>query len=154
MVQKIVELLGFSLLSCILYRLGGSEGFNTKVRDCGVPTLFALYLGRLGAFTGILGWVCLPLMLLAMFGALTTYHYFLPKPKDYTWWHYSLHGFMIGLSAIFYAMATGHYFWFSLRTIFLSLFMGAWYFVAVRKDWLNEGGRGFIIVFSSPLLLI
>ncbi len=145
--------LGLSIVGAILGRLGGKKGFNTKFRDIGLPCVFGLYLWHLGVFKGIFSLIWLIPSLILMTLALTTYRYFLPKPKDYSWWHYSLHGFMVS-SAVFPLMfSSGHWLGFGMRCIVNSILVGLWsHFIS--QDDLEEGGRYFIIIATIPLLLI
>jgi len=145
----------FTFLGGLLYRIGG--WIKTQVRDIGVSLLFCLYLGILAYFKGELGlWQRLSFIPCfgAMWGSLTTYRYFFPKPKDYTWWHYAMHGFFCSLSAIFFAWASDHWFGFGLRVTICTIFIAGWYFIAKWNDWLHEFGRGAVLIATTPLCLI
>src|SRR3990167_3326967 len=84
-------------------------------------------------------------------GALSTYRYFLPKPKDYQWWHYSLHGFMVSLAAIPYAYVSGHWMGLWIRCVICAILVGAWsHFIG--WDDLEEGGRGTILTGTAVFL--
>ena len=88
-----------------------------------------------------------------MWGSISTYRYMFPKPKDYAFWHYAMHGFFIALSMIFYAWACGDiWFGFGFRVAACTIGMGAWYFIAKWNDILHEGGRGVILVATISLL--
>ncbi len=139
-------ILGLAIVSAFLYRRGGTSA-GTLWRDLGVSTIISGVLLLLGIKIGwlwLLSWgVC--------YGALTSYRYFLPKPVDYSWWHFALHGFMIALSTIIVAYyKPGAY----IRLVALPLLLGGWYFIARKSDTIHEMGRGFFIVATLPLLLI
>lgn len=134
----------------------GGTSLGTRWRDCGVSLIIALYLGYIAYLKGFLGlWVAVSLFPTFGLGwaALTTYRYFLPKPSDYKWYHYSLHGFMVALSATFFAWASGYWLGFGIRSIVCCGLVGFWSHI-ISKDTLEEWGRGFILVSSLPLLLI
>lgn len=141
-----------SSIAGILYRIGGC--IWSWVRDWGIAPLFVAYMAYMGAVQGLWQWLSMVLCFFGLAGALSTYRYFLPKPINYNWYHYAMHGFFIGLSAIFYALASGKWIGFGCRTLSLAVFMGIWYFIAKKKDWLHEGGRGFVIIATTPLLAI
>ncbi len=143
--------LGFSLIAGILYRIGGWK--VSPVRDWGLPCLFVAYLWHLHAISGFWQWISILPCFFAMGGALTTYRYIFPKPKDYSWWHYAMHGFFCSLSAIFYAWASGHWIGFGIRVVICTVFMGAWYFLGRWNDNLHEGGRGAVLLATVPMII-
>jgi hypothetical protein len=151
---KLVVTLALSVISGILGRLGGKEGFDTKFRDIGVSACICAILGFLTQNRAIVGYLALIPVFGLQWGALTTYRYFLPKPKDYSWWHYSLHAFMICLCALPFVLVTKQYFLFGLRCLVSSALVGAWYFVAKWNDDLHEFGRYFLVTLSSYLLVL
>ena len=149
-----ILIIGISVISGVLGRLGGKEGYNTKFRDIGVSLAICLLVGLLGGKSlGFWGYMALLPAFLAQMGALTTYRYFLPKPKDYAWWHYALHGFFVALAIFPVILVTKDWFWFSLRCITSAVACGIWYFLAKWNDDLHEGGRYFLITLSTWLLL-
>jgi hypothetical protein len=142
-----------SVIGGILYRLGGKQGFNTKYRDLGVPAVFVVLMALFGAIKGIFTGLSLIPCFGLMFAALTTYHYFLPKPPDYKWYHYAMHGFFCSLAAIFYAWASGNWLWFGVRVGINTVFISAWSYW-IGWDDLEEFGRGACMIATVPLLLI
>lgn len=142
-----------SAISAVCYRLGGAEGFNTKIRDLGVPTVCTGLIILLGIPDGLWSYLALIPSFGIMFGTLTTYRYFLPKPTDYTWVHYALHGFMVALALFPFAWATGLWLGFIIRVLTCAIGVGAWSHFT-KWDILEEGGRGFIICATIPLLMI
>ena len=151
---RILIILGTSILGGILYRLGGKEGFNTRYRDIGVPLCICALLGLLGGLNGLWQWLSLFPCFFLQWGALTTYRYFLPKPKDYSWYHYAMHGSFVSLAIFPYSLATGHWIVFGLRVILCTIGLSSWYFIAKWNDDLHEWGRGFILTLTTPLLLL
>ena len=151
---RIIVILGVSIISGILYRLGGKTGFNTKLRDVGCSLLICALIGLFGGLNTILGWLCLPVCFGLAWAALTTYRYFLPKPKDYSWYHYALHGFFVAFAAFPYALVTKHYLGFGLRCLVCAVGLGVWYHLAKWNDDLHEWGRGFILTLTVPLMFL
>ena len=146
---KVLVWLIASVLGAILYRMGGSEKFDTLFRDLGVSLITLLLLGFLGLR---FSWFYV-LVFGLQWGALSTYRYFLHKPVDYYWYYYSLHGFMIGL-ACFPLYWVGFH-WYSIlgRTLLMAITMGIW--SHFQEDAIKEElGRGFIVTSTIPLLLI
>lgn len=150
---KILWVLGLSCLAGYLYRRGGTDE-GTLWRDAGCSALFCLVLALLGAVHGL--WQGLSLLGLfgLSWGALSSYRYFVPKPKDYGWYFYSFHGFMVALAAIPYSWVSGKWLGFGLRCIICAVGCGVWDIIMWRSDVWNERGRGFILAISLPILLI
>lgn len=142
------------IASSITYRLGGTSA-GTKWRDLGTTACLTLSLIVLGLVHGIWAWLSLILVFGMTMGAMTTYRYFLPKPKDanYRWWHYSLHGFMVSLADLPFACATGKWATFALRCVVCTAFVGAWSGL-IGNDTLEESGRGFIFNVTRLIYLI
>jgi hypothetical protein len=129
-----------SIVSGVLYRLGGAKGYNTKFRDLGCPTV------RLGAMF-VLGyhapWWCHVIAFGLLFGALTTYWDFL-FGFDNFWFH----GFMCGVAYVPYAFvgSIGWWHWIA-QCVALAVVIGAW--SAWQKDAVREEfGRGFVLPLS------
>jgi hypothetical protein len=146
----------------ILYRLGGKEGFWGGFRDLGVPAVFLACLWALGGVSWESQALPLTIACLTLSAALRTYKYGLPKPKDYTWPYYALHGFMTALTAAPYAWQTGRWLGFAVRVGICATWMGAWTvaisWVSRRYPWkhwdeVNEWGRGAILIFTVPWLV-
>lgn len=143
-------ILVLAIIGGVLYRLGGTSA-GSKWRDAGVSLVSVGYLAvRLPLIDG---WAVGALI--ASFGlmwmALSTYRYFLPKPVDYKWWHYALHGFMVALAVLPVALVTKHLLFFAIRCIICSMLVGGWSHL-ISEDNLEEFGRGFIIVSTLPIL--
>jgi len=135
-----------SLFSALAYRLGGQ--LQTKIRDLGLPAIATVYLLILGLKCS---WWAYLLHFGLLFGALTTY--WKKKDQDAKWWNWLLTGLGYSLSALPIAIATNHWFGFAIRTITLTAFATFWS-EFIGWDILEEGGRGFFITCSLPLLLI
>ena len=146
--------LALSIIGGLFNRWGGQgKPFNTKYRDIGVSVVICLILAISGQIRGIPAWLSLLPCALLMFGALTTYRYFLPKPEDYSWYHYSLHGFMVSL-AIFPLMFFAFSWWlFWIRCIFCAIGLGVWSHI-IKDDFWEEFGRGFILCLSIAILFL
>jgi hypothetical protein len=91
LLSRLLAILIATLLSSLLYRLGGQgKPFNTKYRDLGCPTVLFLLLWFLFGFH----WIYFLVFGLS-FGALTTYWDFIFKYDNF-WFT----GFMYGLAGI------------------------------------------------------
>jgi len=143
-----------SVIAGLAYRAGGSDKFPSWVRDWLVAPLFAINLALLGLVKGFWGWGSLIVCLGLTGAAISSYHYFFPKPDHYNGFWYALHGLVIGLAALPVAIVTSHYIGLGIRCLCLPVFMGVWYGVMKKNDFWHEFGRGVAIVASSPLLLI
>ncbi len=147
--------LSLTILGAILYRMGGAAGWNTKWRDCGVAAVIVAMLVGFWKPGGLWEWLSLLPTFGLSWGALTSYHYFLPKPKDYIWPYYALHGFMVSLASAFSAWVIGLWVLFVLRVVICSILMGFWSWLILDilqpriswKHWdvCHECGRGAII---------
>jgi len=144
-----------ALLSGALYRSGGMAGSNTKARDWGCALILGWYIFRLPI---TFEWWWHGLAFVALWGALSTYWDSIPfnKKKD----NFYLHGFMCGMSSIFYAIQINTpKFWIFLfiRSIVLGLLMGGLnkfvnkYNVPFR-DWIEEIFRGVVLIYTIKIL--
>lgn len=146
----ILKLLGLSIISGILYRLGGiGKPFDTKYRDLGCPLIACGALFLFWHPVLIKEWLLLLCSFGFMFGALTTYWDIIYKDSDNFW----LHGFGVGIALLPLAWAGIHWWTILIRAIVLAITMGSWS-KFIGWDDLEEFGRGFLIVASLPLLLI
>jgi hypothetical protein len=141
-----------SLVSAVFYRLGGTGGAwwkNTKVRDFGCPLCFIGVCLVLGITAEWYEWF---LTFMLLFGALTTYweHW---GGEGVEWYEWALTGLMYGVAALPLVWGTDMLSGYFLRCIILSLLTVAWS-EAIWRDWLEEGGRGFFLCATTPLMLI
>jgi hypothetical protein len=150
---KVLWVLGLSCLAGWLYRRGGTDK-GTLWRDIGVSLAFVGLVVALGGISTLKEALSLIPCFFASWGALSSYRYFVPKPKDYDWHFYSFHGFMVALAAIPYSWVSGKWLGFWLRCIICAVGCGVWHIIAWRSDVWNERGRGFILAISLPILLI
>lgn len=154
MVIKFIAIFFLSIISGILYHLGGiGKPFNTKWRDIGcmlcVMATLALTAKNLVYNTpNIAGLLCMAGLTFATF---TTY--FKPKGKDAEWWNWLLVGLAFGLAALPFVYATQHYFGFILRTMFLGFSICVWSESIGDVFW-EEFGRGLLITITVPLLIL
>lgn len=149
---KIIVWLGLSILSGIFYRMGGSDKYNTKWRDIGCMLCAMLVL----IFNGSLVYnvsMIIGLVLTAglTFVSLTTY--FKKKNTDAMWWNWTLVGLAWGLATLPFVFITQHWLGFILRTIFLGGSVTFWSQGIGDVKW-EETGRGVLLTFTMPLLLI
>ena len=146
MLIRLILLIIGSIISAILYRMGGSDTFDTKWRDLGIPTLMILLMSLFGLWHWSL-LLCFSLL----FISLTTY--FKKKGTDAKWWNWLLCGTVYGLSMLPFAWMTEHWLGFILRTIFL-MFSITLYSELIGDVIWEECGRGFIIIASLGFFLI
>ena len=145
---KIGIVIVLSIISAILYRLGGQgKPFNTRYRDvgCSLVTLVALWL-LLGFILSY--WWAYLLTFGLSWGALSAYW-----GLDEKRWGYWAHGLGLSLAILPIVFVTGHWIGFILRTIILTGFITIWSEL-VSKDKIEERGRGFAIIVTTLLLLI
>ena len=142
---SIVVIILASVLSGVMYRMGGSGNYPRQVRTVGIPILSALC----SLFFVPWCWWAYILAFGLCIGAISTYWDFLFGDVDNFW----LHGLMIGLAYLPLAIASGCWMGFIVRSVVLCVFMGIW---SLAWDWdiAEEFGRGASIVASLPLLLI
>lgn len=151
---KLILTLGFSVGAGVLYRMGGSGKYDTKVRDMGCPTVAILTFLLWNPFhlSLILCWG-------AMFGAMTTYWDFvnkwLPvedKGREY-WWNWALHAFGLSLAMIFYTIFKHNWIGFIVSSIINIVGITLWSEKIGNAVW-EERGRGFINNIRMALLAI
>lgn len=135
-------ILALSFLAGVLYRLGGK--YQTKIRDFGVPVIMCVAMLSMGHAH----W-SLVLCFGSLFGSLTTY--WKKKRTDAKWYNWAITGLFYGLSMLPYAIFTGHYLGFAVRSLVLAVLVMVWS-LSIGRDWLEEWGRGFLII--STLLLL
>jgi len=147
--MKILLWLGLSILSAILYRLGGTSA-GTKWRDAGCPLVALILYIALKGFNLSFLWVYLLTFGLS-WGAMTTY--WKRKGTDAKWWNWLLTGLGYSLATLPIAFVTGHWIGFGLRILVLSLLTMFW---SEKIDWdvAEEMGRGAIFCLTIPLLTI
>jgi len=171
MIVLIIVLL--SILSGILYRLGGAEKLNnsfdflrnTKARDIGCnvicnSTIFILLL--LKGFTINLSLFLLYFLSIGLLlASLTTYWKKKGTGGNYFTW--GLTGFFYGLSAIPFIFYTHLWLGFTIRMVILSLFVMLWNkshpqsITIFRTAWdgsqIEEFGRGVVLTLTVLLFL-
>jgi len=125
--------------------MGGSDTYNTKFRDFGVPFVGAGLLALLGFNWWLI--LCYGLY----FGSMTTY--WKKKGTDATWFNWACVGLGFSLAFLPYSIATGHWVGFAIRTFLVTLLIPVWS-QNENKAVLEELGRGFITTVTIPLLLI
>lgn len=147
----VLYILGLSILSGILYRIGGSGWFkNCKaVRRFGCALLGIIALILLGIKVSIYAYV-LTFALSAM--ALSTYNDWLNN-GDENWLCWLVTGALYGLAFIPIALGSGCWIGLIIRSIVLSFGV-----MLVReltsKVFVEEFGSGFLFIATIPLLLI
>jgi hypothetical protein len=147
---KILLVLGLSILSAILYRMGGAKGYDTKFRDLGCPTISLITLFVCQPFILTYWWAYL-LCFGLYFASLTTY--FKKKGEDALWWNWCCVGLAFSLSFLPYAFISGCWLGFMVRGIVLIICIPLWS-VSQGNAVREELGRGFLANITIPLLLI
>jgi hypothetical protein len=135
-----------SVLGGTLYRMGGSEDYNTRWRDAGVSWLISLLMWH---WSAVLHWgLC--------WGALTLS--WKKKGTDAGFWNRYLQGFGVAVAALPYTICVGHWAGFIVRLAILPFIVALWAtymnrrVLCWREDVVSEFGRGFWIVASAYLL--
>lgn len=155
---KIIIWLVASILSGILYRLGGKGGFpNAKLirrLGCSLVTILTMLLLGLYGKSLAKNIVLYFGTFVLLFGTLTTYHDYLAEDKSSEDWPcWAMTGLCYGLSAIPLAWAGVHWFAIFIRAFVLGFLTMAWSEKISNATW-EERGRGFLIPFTLPILLI
>lgn len=145
MILKILAVVLASIISAILYRMGGSAYYNTKYRDIGCSLLSCLLVGYLVSWH----WT-----LILVFGltwaSLTTY--WKVGPKAY-WFNWLITGTMYSVATLPFIIAEGHWLGFASRTIILGGATMIWSELNGNAV-VEECGRGALITLTIPLILI
>ncbi len=131
--------------------MGGSDRFNTKVRDLGISLVG---VGLLVYLYPHYGWKILLSYFLTFglyFGSMTTY--WKKKGTDAKWWNWLMTGLGYSLAFLPFAFASGLWLGFALRCVICSILIMIWS-EKVGNATVEEFGRGFIATITIPLLLI
>lgn len=162
---KIVGVIVLSLIAALLYRLGGSAKMghwfdiflNTKTRDLGVPICSTLALILMCHDTPAVVErpfkfaLALFFSFGLLFGSLTTY--WTEDGHDVKWYNWLITGVGYGLSFLPIALFFSNWLWFGYQLIILATTITLWSTV-IGKAWLEESGRGLLIILTLPLILI
>lgn len=151
-----------AVLSALLYRLGGMSkvdatryapwkwmpqwAVNTKARDIGCSLIACVWIAFV--FPGLAWWIHL-LSFAFVFAALTTYWDDMFNGVD----NFYVHGLGIALAYTPYGLAASMGMGFTLRCIVLAVAMGVLCKYS-SNDYVEECGRGALIILTLPLLLI
>lgn len=148
----ILWILGLSLLSGIAYRLGGiGKPFNTRYRDIGVSLITLATCLILGLKTSLRTSTIAYLIAFGLsWGALASYW---KSGSDMKFRHWCFHGIGLALALLPITYITGHWIGFGLRLFLLPPLIAGWSGIIGEVN-LEEGGRGFFIIATLPLLLI
>lgn len=152
MVFKVIAWLVLSIASAILYRMGGSDTYNTKWRDIGSMLCATLCLLITKPLVFNVETVLAVVVMSGLTFATNT-TYFKRKGTDAKWWNWALVGLAWGLCALPVALVTHCWLGFTLRTIGLGALVCFWSQSNNNVVW-EENGRGFLLTASIPLLLL
>lgn len=149
-----MTILTLSILSGILYRLGGiGKPYPFWLREVGVMTCVALALLNIGSVNW---WIIATMGLVYL--AQTTYFGFInplfgKDKKDKYWWNWILVGIAFSLAVL--PSVIVHSLWIGglARLVVVTVFTAIWSEM-IGEDWLEEFGRGAIQVATMPLLLL
>ena len=144
--------IGLSILSGMLYRIGGSSlpiSNITKIRDAGVPFIGCILVAIDHWPLNGMSWLGLILSFGLSWGAMTTY--FKKKGTDAKWWNWMLVGLAFGIAFLPFAWASGLWIPFLIRTAITTIAITAWC-EAIGWDIAEEFGRGFIYCISLLIL--
>lgn len=154
MVGKTVVWLVISVISALLYWLGGRSWGNKAIRRFGCPLVVYGYLWWLKSFSGLKSAILLVCAYILTALALSTYHdYLAPDKTSENWLCWLMTGLCYGLAA-FPLIWTGiHWYLILIRAIILAITI-MWLRERTGKDWLEEMGSGFLLCVTIPILLI
>jgi len=137
--MKLLILLVSSIISGILYRLGGWEKGNTKYRDAGCPLVFLLLIWILFGFHLKFWWAYLLTFGLS-WAALTTY-----LDSIFGYDNFYAHGFMCGLAGIPLIWCGLPLLLILTRIVVCTVGMGLWSKL-ISWDVAEEFGRGVLFI--------
>ena len=152
-----MQIIIFSLISAILFRLGGSSynlPLKTKLRDvgCTVCTLLTMWA------VGIHAEIVQTFIYIALSWGILSLSCDFWGSDDIEWYERVLWGFLQGLTAIPMAIYTGRYIGFFIRILILMIFMPFSDKLQIKvfldKTDGVELSRGFIYNITIPLLLV
>ena len=136
-----------SILSGVLYRLGGWEKGNRLFRILGCPLIALITLWLMIGVVLSYWWVYL-LTFGLLTGAVSAY-WGLDEKK----WGYWAHGLGLSLALLPIALITKHYLGYGLLCLVLTSLMTIWSEYA-SVDYIEEFGRGALIILTIPLLCL
>jgi len=152
-----VPVIILSLISAILFRLGGSSydlPLKTKWRDVGCTICTLLTIWTVGIYAEL---VQTAIYFALSWGVLSLSCDFWGS-DDIEWYERALWGFVQGLSAIPIAVYTGRYTGFFIRILILTIFMPfsdkLQLKIFLDKADSVELSRGFMYNITIPLLLV
>jgi len=138
-------------VGAILYRMGGSDTWDTKWRDLGCPAVGIALLAYLYPFYNWQIGLAYFLSFGLYFGSLTTY--WKKKGSDAKWYNWLFCGMGYSLSFLPFAYVSGNWLGFALRFIVCSLGV-MMVRVMSTNVYVEECGSGAISTGTIPLLLI
>lgn len=145
----IISLIVLSLVCAITYRLGGiGKPFKTWMRDWVIPVLIYTYFLIIHHPTQWYGWLMWIPCIVLTGGALTTYW-----DELFGFDNFWFSGFIVAMGAFPLYWAGVSWYSIVIRMVVLAVLWGGWS-AWIGQDWLEEGGRGFFISITLPLLLI
>jgi hypothetical protein len=149
--MKIIWIVGISLLSGLLGRLGGvGKPWDTKMRDLGVPACWVVSLLVLRVDCPWWGFLAASGLL---FGACTTYWDTVFK-FDNMWFA----GFVVGMAAFPIVLFTGHWWLYAFRALILAVIWGSlnrWlpeHILFWHRDTVEEFCRYAVVILTCWLI--
>lgn len=146
-VAKIGYVILLSILSGVFYRLGGWEKGNRLFRILGCPLIALITLWLMIGVVLSYWWVYL-LTFGILAGAVSAY-WGLDEKK----WGYWAHGLGLSLALLPVALITKHYLGYGLLCLVLTSLMTIWS-EYTSVDYIEEFGRGALIILTIPLLCL
>jgi len=146
-VQMIIIVLSF--ISAILYRLGGE--FKTLYRDLGCSLVTSTAIQILANDFTLKFILANFISMGLLYGSLTTYCKI--KGQEARWYNWLCTGLLYSLSAFPVCVVSGLWFGLLCRTFVLSASV---MFISEMSDsvWVEECGRGGLLVLTLPLLWV
>jgi hypothetical protein len=138
--------LPMTALSAVLYRMGGSDRYDTKWRDAGCTACAVVVALLAGVRTP---WLALSALLL--FGALTTY--WKRKGTDAMWWNWLFVGLGFALAWLPVAWSLGDWKSYAVLLIAGTLCVTLWSVLVDNVVW-EECGRGALVALMPAAFMI
>lgn len=143
-------IIGLSISSSGLYFAGG-QGFKLA-RRLGCSLLLLASVCLLLGFSWSGWWVYL-LLLIANYGALSTYHDYLVKDGSENWLCWTMTGFVYGLACLPLIWLGVHWYAILIRAVVLAIAIPLLRENTVKVE-VEELGSGFLYLVTLPLIAI
>ncbi len=145
--MRVLAIPALSILTAVLYRMGGSDKYPKSVRrfGCPIPVLLSLYIAGIQS-----PWWAYLISYFALYGTLTTYHDYLTKNGSENWLCWLVTGIFYGLAFLPFLVVWPMVL---IRAGVLGVLTMIWSEVNDNPVW-EECGRGFLLCITVLFFII